>query len=220
MSLYALLGFLPRDLKHYRKALTHSSIATGHNKRLSNNERLEYLGDAVLSSITSDYLYRHYRKEREGFLSKSRSRIVCRESLNNIALQIGLDKLVVAADVGHQHNSYIYGNAFEALIGAIYIDRGYDYCRSFLFDKVFANVMDVENVAKADNNFKSRLIEWSQKNRREVTFVLVKEEIRHNGSFFASEVHIDGEMYGSGEGFSKRESQQNAAKEALQRLLR
>lgn len=213
--LYNLLGFIPRSLAPYRTAFTHSSQTTGSKKKLSCNERLEFLGDAVLSSVTSDYLYSRFRNEREGFLSKSRSRLVCRESLNNIAINIGIDKLVPPSAIGTQHNSHIYGNTFEALIGAIYTDRGYSHCRQFLLERVFPKVPDIDNLIKADNNYKSRLIEWSQKEHRTVEFKLVSEENRNDGSHFKSEVTIDGILYGKGEGFSKRESQQQAALEAL-----
>lgn len=215
---YSLLGFVPRDIKHYKKAITHSSQAVGSKRKLACNERLEFLGDAVLTSVASDYLYKKFGKEREGFLSKARSRLVCRESLNDIALKIGLDKIVRVSELGNQHNSYVYGNAFEALIGAIYIDRGYKYCRTFLFEKVFDAIADIESLLVSDNNFKSRIIEWSQKEHRQVSFVLCSEEIRHNGPYFISEVYIDGVVMGRGEGFSKRESQQRAAQEAIERM--
>ena len=203
----------------YRIALTHSSLISGHNRQLYSNERLEFLGDAVLGSVTADYLYKRYRKEREGFLSKSRSRVVCRESLNALALEIGLDKLVHVGDIVLSHNSYIYGNAFEALVGAIYIDKGYEQCRRFLLNKVFDKVLDIESVVKSDKNYKSRLIEWSQKERHEVLFQLLSEEQRHDGLYFISEVVVDGKPMGRGEGFSKRESQQCAAKNALQQIV-
>lgn len=219
LLLYNILGFLPHSLKPYNMALTHSSLASGRQKKIYCNERLEFLGDAVLSSIVSEYLYTHYRKEREGFLSKSRSRIVCRDSLNAVAMEIGLDKLVTSSKLVQQHNSYIYGNAFEAFVGAIYVDLGYAYCRRFIFEKVLSKSIDVDVVAMEDKNFKSRLIEWSQKERREVSFVLQSEERRKDGCYFVSDVYVDGELCGHGEGFSKRESHQMAAKEALEHLL-
>lgn len=216
--LYNLLGFIPNSLAPYRTAFTHSSQTSGSKKKLACNERLEFLGDAVLSSVTADYLYSRFRNEREGFLSKSRSRLVCRESLNNIAIKVGIDKLIPPSALGTQHNSYIYGNAFEALIGAIYSDKGYSYCRRFLLERVFPVVPDIDNIIKADNNYKSRLIEWSQKGHRTVAFNLLSENNRSNGCHFISEVTIDGLPYGTGEGFSKRESEQKAACEALKAI--
>ena len=198
-------------------AMTHSSSAAG-SKKLASNERLEFLGDAVLSSVTADFLYSKFRKEREGFLSKSRSNLVCRERLNELAIEIGLDKFVTACGLPQQHNNYVYGNALEALIGAIYIDKGYKYCRRFLLDRVFSKLSDIEAVVKSDKNYKSRLIEWGQKNHKEIEFRLLSEEIRKDGVFFLCEVYIDGEAYGKGEGYSKREAQQKAARFSVEKL--
>lgn len=198
-------------------AMTHSSSASG-SKKLSCNERLEFLGDAVLSSVTADFLYSNFRKEREGFLSKSRSNLVCRERLNELAIEIGLDKFVSACDLPQQHNSYVYGNALEALIGAVYIDKGYKYCRRFLLDRVFSQLSDIEAVVKSDKNYKSRLIEWGQKNHKEIEFRLVSEEIRRDGAYFVCEVEVEGEPCGRGEGYSKREAQQKAARLSIEKL--
>jgi ribonuclease-3 len=170
-----------------------------------------------LSSVISDYLYSKFRKEREGFLSKSRSNLVCRERLNELALEIGLDRFVHASSAENRHTSHIYGNALEALVGAIYIDRGYKYCRLFLLERVFSR-LEIDAVARDDKNYKSRVIEWAQKNHHNINFNLLLEEQRKDGTYFVSEVLIDDVSYGRGEGFSKRESQQNAACEALKRL--
>lgn len=216
--LYNVLGFVPKRLHLYRIALTHSSLASGRKYRLFNNERLEFLGDSVLSAIISDYLYMNYNREREGFLSKSRSRLVCRENLNTLALEIGLDKLVHVGEISHNHNSYIYGNAFEALVGAIYLDKSYDACRYFVLERLFSRLSDIDSVARRDKNYKSRLIEWSQKEKITVVFSLLSEEKRVDGSFFVSEVLVDGKVMGLGEGFSKRESEQQAAMQALEQI--
>lgn len=212
--LYSILGYVPKDMSLYRMAMTHSSSSSGARK-IACNERLEFLGDAVLSSVISDYLYSSFSKEREGFLSKSRSNLVCRETLNELAVGIGLDRFLVVCGQQHLHNNYVYGNALEALIGAIYIDRGYKQCRRFLLDRVFSRHLDIEAVVKSDKNYKSRLIEWSQKNHRKVEFRLVSEELRKDGAFFVSEVYVDDELCGTGDGFSKRESQQKAARQAI-----
>ena len=169
----------------------------------------------MLSSVTADFLYSKFRREREGFLTKSRSNLVCRERLNELAVEIGIDKFVDSCGISQQHNSYIYGNALEALIGAIYIDKGYKHCRRFLLDRVFSRLKDIEQIAKSDKNYKSRLIEWSQRNHKEVEFRVVSEELRKDGAFFVSEVLVDGEVQGTGDGFSKRESQQKAARQAI-----
>lgn len=199
-------------------AMTHSSASSSGSKKLGCNERLEFLGDAVLSSVISDYLYSNFKKEREGFLSKSRSNLVCRETLNELALGIGLDRFLTACGLPALHNNYVYGNALEALIGAIYIDKGYKQCRRFLLDRVFSRHLDIESVVVADKNYKSRLIEWTQKTHKTIEFKLVGEELRKEGAYFVSEVYIDGQYCGVGDGFSKRESQQKASRQAIEKL--
>ena len=217
LLLYSILGFVPNNIGLYKMAMTHSSSASG-SRKLGCNERLEFLGDAVLSSVTADFLYSNFRKEREGFLTKSRSNLVCRERLNELALEIGLDRFISSCGLQQQHNNYIYGNALEALIGAIYIDQGYSQCRRFLLDRVFSRLNDIEQIVKSDKNYKSRLIEWGQKQHKSVEFRVVFEEVRKDGVFFVSEALVEGVVYGTGDGFSKRESQQKAAREALKRF--
>ncbi len=210
---------MPKSLKPYNTAFTHSSLVSGSSrKRTASNERLEFLGDAILSAVVSDYLYTKFHHEREGFLSKSRSNLVCRERLNEIAKQIGLHTLVDTKAIEERHNNYIYGNAFEAFIGAIYIDCGYNYCQKYITENILPIIGNIEEVAKTDRNYKSKLIEWGQKNHKEIEFLLISEEQKDNSYYFVSEVHIDGVLCGLGEGFSKRESQQNAAKEALSQI--
>ena len=218
LLLYSILGYVPNDMALYRMAMTHSSASSSGSKKLGCNERLEFLGDAVLSSVISDYLYSNFKKEREGFLSKSRSNLVCRETLNELAIGIGLDRFLTACGLPVSHNNYVYGNALEALIGAIYIDKGYKQCRRFLLDRVFSRHLDIESVVVADKNYKSRLIEWTQKTHKTIEFKLVGEELRKEGAYFVSEVYIDGEFCGVGDGFSKRESQQKASRQALEKL--
>ena len=218
LLLYSILGYVPNDMALYRMAMTHSSASSSGSKKLGCNERLEFLGDAVLSSVISDYLYSNFKKEREGFLSKSRSNLVCRETLNELAIGIGLDRFLTACGLPASHNNYVYGNALEALIGAIYIDKGYKQCRRFLLDRVFSRHLDIESVVVADKNYKSRLIEWTQKTHKAIEFKLVGEELRKEGAYFVSEVYIDGEFCGVGDGFSKRESQQKASRQALEKL--
>ena len=219
LLLYSILGFVPNSLKPYKMAFTHSSSLNMAGRKLVCNERLEFLGDAVLSYVTADFLYQNFKKEREGFLSKSRSNLVCRERLNALAVELGLDRLVKECGTANQHNSYIYGNALEALIGAVYIDKGYKYCRAFLLGKVFPRLGDIDSVVRSDNNYKSRLLEWGQKRRRKVVFELVREEKRAEGAYFVTRVLVGGEPCGVGEGFSKRESQQAAAREAVKALI-
>lgn len=220
LCFYRILGFMPHDIKIYQQALLHKSTLVRTEKgRPVNNERLEFLGDAILDAIVADILYRHFDGRREGFLTSTRSKIVQRETLNKLAVEIGLDKLVRYTIRSSSHNSYMYGNAFEAFIGAIYIDRGYAMCRRFIEEKIIRDHIDLEKMSRKEVNFKSRLIEWSQKNKIEVSFELIKQVYdHHNNPLFYTEVRIEGITAGSGSGYSKKESQQHAARMALKKL--
>lgn len=217
---YRILGFFPRNIKVYRQALLHKSTSLRSEKgRPINNERLEFLGDAILDAIVGDIVYKHFEGRREGFLTNTRSKIVQRETLNKLAVEIGLDKLVKYSTRSSSHNSYMYGNAFEAFIGAIYLDQGYDRCRQFMEQKIFKNHIDLDKMSRKEMNFKSRLIEWSQKNKMEVSFELIEQLLdKDYNPMFHTEVHIEGLSAGTGTGYSKKESQQNAAQMALKKI--
>mgnify|MGYP000152253976 CR=1 FL=1 len=216
---YRILGFFPRDIKVYQQALLHKSISMRSEKgRPINNERLEFLGDAILDAIVGDIVYRHFEGRREGFLTNTRSKIVQRETLNKLAVEIGLDKLVKYSTRSSSHNSYMYGNAFEAFIGAIYLDQGYDRCKQFMEEKIFKNYIDLDKMSRKEVNFKSKLIEWSQKNKMEVSFELIEQFLDEEyNPMFHTEVRIEGISAGTGTGYSKKESQQNAAQMALEK---
>ena len=217
---YRLLGFFPRHIKVYQQALLHKSISMRSEKgRPINNERLEFLGDAILDAIVGDIVYRHFEGRREGFLTNTRSKIVQRETLNKLAVEIGLDKLVKYSTRSSSHNSYMYGNAFEAFIGAIYLDQGYDRCKQFMEEKIFKNYIDLDKMSRKEVNFKSKLIEWSQKNKMEVSFELIEQFLDEEyNPMFHTEVRIEGISAGTGTGYSKKESQQNAAQMALKKI--
>ena len=222
LRLKAILGFYPHDVHIYQQALIHKSVAYhAHIPHHINNERLEFLGDAMLGAIVADILYKHYGNKQEGFLTTLRSKLVCRSTLNKLAKDLGLDKLIQhAGAVTTGHNSFMSGNAFEAFIGAIYIDRGYPYCYRFLEKKVFANYINIEKAAHQDINFKSALIEWCQKRQYKFEFrqTETRDRAQHNIPVFHSSVFIGGISCGTGEGYSKKESDQKAAKQALSRL--
>jgi ribonuclease-3 len=207
-------------LELYELALLHKSTSYRSEKgRLVNNERLEFLGDAVLDAIVGDIVYRHFSNMREGFLTNTRSKIVQRETLNKLAVEIGIDKLIKYSSRSSSHNSYMCGNAFEAFIGAIYLDKGYDVCMKFLEEKVIRPYIDLDGVSRKEVNFKSRLIEWSQKNKIEVSFELIEQSCDKNyNPVFQTEVNVEGLPAGVGKGYSKKESQQNAAEIALSRI--
>lgn len=217
---YRILGFFPRNLKIYQQALLHKSTSLRSEEgRPINNERLEFLGDAILGAIVGDIVFKHFEGKREGFLTNTRSKIVQRETLNKLAVEIGLDKLVKYASRSSSHNSYMYGNAFEAFIGAIYLDQGYNRCKQFMEKKIFKQYIDLDKMSRKEMNFKSKLIEWSQKHKVEVSFELIEQFIdRENNPMFQTEVQIEGLPAGTGTGYSKKESQQNAAQMALKKL--
>lgn len=220
LCFYRILGFMPRDIRIYHEALLHKSTGIRSDKgQLVNNERLEFLGDAILSAIVTDILYRHYPARHEGFLTNTRSKIVQRETLNKLAVQIGLDKQVKSAARTMTHNSYMYGNAFEALVGALYIDRGYAVCKCFIEEKIFRSCINMDLLSRQEANFKSKLIEWSQKNKMQLSFELIEQFLdKQYNPVFATEVRIEGIPAGKGQGYTKKESQQNAAHEALQKI--
>lgn len=220
LCFYRILGFYPRNIQIYKQALLHKSSAVRSEKgRLVNNERLEFLGDAILDAIIGDIVYQHFEGKREGFLTNTRSKIVQRETLNKLAVQIGLDKLIKYSSRSSSHNSYMYGNAFEAFIGAIYLDQGYDRCKRFLVERIIKPYIDLDKLSRKEVNFKSKLIEWSQKNKMEVSFELIEQFLDKQGNpVFQTEVRIEGLPAGTGTGYSKKESQQNAAQMALKKI--
>ena len=222
-SLKDILGFYPHNINLYKQALLHKSMGRRNEKgRPLNNERLEFLGDAVLSAVVGDIVFRHFEGKREGFLTNTRSKLVSRNTLGKLAQEMGIDQLVKSSDHSTSHNSYKNGNAFEALVGAIYLDRGYDACMRFVEKRILAQVINIDKVAYKEVNFKSKLLEWSQKNRVRMEFRdLEQTKDSQTGSpVFTTQVFIEGVEGCKGTGFSKKESHQNASKETLQRLRR
>ncbi|MGN0058700.1 MAG: ribonuclease III [Phocaeicola plebeius] len=218
LCFYKMLGFYPRNIEVYQQALLHKSSSVKSDKgRLINNERLEFLGDAILDAVVADIVYKRFEGKREGFLTNTRSKIVQRDTLNRVAVQIGLDKLIKSATRQSSHNSYLCGNAFEALVGAIYLDRGYEACMKFMEERIIAPYLNLEKVSRKEVNFKSKLIEWSQKNKFQITFELAGQSVDEEQNLvFTTQVMVESLKAGSGKGYSKKESQQEAARETLQ----
>ena len=218
---HKVLGFYPDKIEYYQLAVRHKSVSipTENGRNLS-NERLEFLGDAVLNSVVTDILYRRYEDEREGFLTNTRSKIVKRDSLNKLALEIGLDKLVKVTKYVNAHtNNNIYGNALEALLGAIYLDYGYKQCKKFVEQRLFKGFVNLDKVAENEVNFKSKLIEWCQKNKLETEFILLSETMSgSNKHVFQSALMIQGRKICEASGMSKKESQQNASRIAFEMI--
>ena len=221
-SLHDIIGFYPHNIKYYKVALTHKSSGKRNDKgRPLNNERLEFLGDAILDAVVGHIVYEHFSGKREGFLTNTRSKLVSRETLGKLAQEMGLTELIQSNTSNRSHNSYVAGNAFEALVGAIYLDQGYDAVMRFIKKRILAQMVNIDKVAYKEVNFKSKLLEWTQKNRVRMEFQMLKESTDQQGSpVFGFIVKIEGVDGGKGQGYSKKEAQQEAAKETLQQLRR
>lgn len=215
-----MLGFLPRTLSLYKLAFIPKSALKKNPSGINlNNERLEYLGDAVLDAIVADYLFRRFPEADEGFMTKMRARIVKRKTLDYLAIQIDIPGMINPAVSPGNSSKHIYGNALEALIGAIYQDRGYRAARNFFEKKIMAKHIDLAALIKKDSDYKSRLIEWTQKNRVMITFESKEEHISGKKTpSFVSIITLNAEEKGTGRGDSKKEAEQQAAKAALKSI--
>jgi ribonuclease-3 len=213
-----ILGFYPGNLKLYDIAFIHKSASTTDSMgNLINNERLEYLGDAILGAVVAEFLYNRFPQRGEGFLTQMRSKLVNRAFLSQLINETGLHQFIKSRSVGNSSVSNIYGDALEALIGAIYLDKGFSKARYVIIKRFLNGYVDLNKMEEQDNNYKSQLIEWGQKNKMDVNFQ-TDEEVTPNSKFsiFVSTVEIEKEVKGKGYGSSKKESQQNAARDAIQ----
>ncbi|NOR73702.1 MAG: ribonuclease III [Draconibacterium sp.] len=219
LFLKGLIGFYPQNLKLYDLAFMHKSASTVDSQgNFVNNERLEFLGDAVLGSIIADFLYNRFPQEDEGFLTKTRSKLVNRTFLTNLTFEMGLNVFIDAKTTSSIKKSHIFGDVLEALIGAIYLDKDYQTAKFFVIKKILSFV-DLNEVEQSDSNYKSQLIEWSQKNRKEITFETVEEPSgNYKQPVFKAVVKINNKQLGSGAATSKKEAHQKAAKEAFEKL--
>ena len=214
-ELTEILGFEPQRPEVYKLSLiTRAALEKDKEGRRIDNERLEYLGDAVLESIVSDILYNQFPQFAEGYLTVLRSKMVKRDMLNTLGEQIGLGKLLHGIK-GKIHRN-VYGNGLEALIGAVYLDRGYEVCKDFVANRLYGQNVNLDKLAEREENFKSRLMEWGHKKRKTITFEVFDEEPQPpNQTQFFAKVYIDGIEYGSGVGVAKRKAEQAASKQAL-----
>ena len=215
-----MVGSKPLNVKLYTLALRHSSVAkTNAGGAKDSNERLEFLGDAVLGSIVAEHLFKRFPFKDEGFLTEMRSKIVKRESLNILAKKIGIADIVSyeSNKTVRAHKS-IYGNTLEAVVGAVYLDRGYKFCRKFIIKKLLIPHFDFDELVETDTNFKSKIIEWAQKENKELSFVIDKEVIKGNFKEFTAHVVVDDNVLGEGHGTSKKRAEQAAALKACEKL--
>jgi len=219
-DLVKILGFFPRRLTYYKLAFLPKSALQRHSSGVRlNNERLEYLGDAILDAIVADYLYTRFPDGDEGLMTKLRARIVKRKTLNSLATKLKIPGMVApSASPGHK-SKHLYGNVLEALIGAIYLDRSYGTTKRFVVRKILNKHIDLLQLVNKDPDYKSRIIEWAQKNRVEIVFESIEEHATGGISpSFISTIFLKEEPKGTGRGGSKKEAEQQAAKEAVETI--
>ncbi len=212
-----LIGKKPKNIALYKLALQHTSVAhNGANSLKESNERLEYLGDAILGAVVAEFLFKKYPYKDEGFLTEIRSRIVNRQSLNELAIKSGIAKFV-RFDIKKSNlktaNS-IYGDAMEALVGAVYLDLGYKACRKFIVMELLKSYFDFDKLIHTTQNYKSKIIEWAQKENKKIRFEITSENGKNHHRQFESLIYIDEEPLATGLGFSKKKAEQAAAEKS------
>ena len=216
-----IIGEKPSNMEVYQLAFRHTSASKETNIKgfRESNERLEYLGDSVLGMVIAEYLFKKFPYKDEGFLTEIRSRIVNRETLNGIARKIGLDRLIEFDGNRRSmpHNSSMYGDALEALVGAVYLDKGFRFTRRFITKELLTHY-DLDALINNNANFKSRLIEWAQREGKEVRSSIVQENGSRHFREFISQVTLDGEVFATGNGYSKKKAEQSAAEKACEQL--
>jgi ribonuclease-3 len=215
-----LLKYSPKDMLVYEQALLHRSLSgNGRNGIKTNNERLEYLGDAVLSAVIADFLYKKYPFANEGFLTNLRSKLVSRTHLNKLSHKMGLDVFVKKNEHPANIPRSVNGDAFEAFVGAIFLDKGYTFTRKVIVDMILEVFVDLNALEKEDPNYKGKLLNWSQKHRRDVEYKVIKEiKSQHAQKQYHVHLFIDGELVSEGRSYNIKSAQQQAAMEACDGL--
>jgi ribonuclease-3 len=215
-----ILGFRTTNLRIYEVAFIHrsASFSLPDGQRI-NNERLEFLGDAVLDAILSDYLFEKFPDANEGFMTKIRSRIVNREILNQLAVSMGIDKILVSNVSSNHSVRNLYGDALEALIGALFVDKGFKKTKNLFIKRVLNRYLDLKKIIETDTDYKSLVFEWIQKNRTNLTFAYKEDyNFKFKKSVFSATLIINKEEFGTGQGASKKEAEQEAAGKAWAKL--
>jgi ribonuclease III len=212
-----ILGFLPRNFELYQLAFVHKSASHFvFNNIKVNNERLEFLGDAILDSMVAEYLFNKFPDKEEGFLTQTRSKIVNRDNLNHMAIKLGIGNMIISKMSRDNHKS-VYGDTLEALIGALYLDKGYECARKIVLERIIQSYININRLLETETDFKSRIIEWGQKQKKAVSFTSFEEmDEQSNSPVFISHLMVVDEVIGRGSGNSKKEAEQNAARQALQ----
>ena len=212
-----MLGFTPVNIALFKLAFSHKSNNSEKSYGIRNNERLEYLGDAVLGTIVAEYLFKKYPSGNEGFLTKMRSKIVRRKSLNNIGDKMGLDMLLSEFNTTKLSKSML-GNALEALVGAIYIEFGYRKTRHYVVKNMLMKYLDIHDLETTDDNYKSRLLEWCQKESKGISYKTISKFKMDKRDRFKVAVLVDGEEMATAEDFNKKSAEQTASERAMQKL--
>ena len=210
----SVLGFTPSNMKLFKLAFYHKSGNFDKSIDFQSNERLEYLGDAILGTIVAEYLFKKYPNGKEGFLTKMRSKIVKRKTLNNIADGMGLDVLLSHYNSTHLSSSML-GNAFEALMGAIYLEKGYTWTKRYVIKNVLMKYLNVHSLETFDDNYKSQLLEYCQKNGFEVSYQVIDKYKLDKRDRFKVGVFIDGKQLATADDFNKKSAEQTASERAL-----
>lgn len=211
-----VLGVNPSNINLYITALSHRSVKDTPE---TNNERLEYLGDAVLSSVVADYLFKRYPSKGEGFLTEMRSKMVNRQQLNDIALKIGLKKITLYNKIDNSlKNSHIFGNTLEAVVGAIYLDKGYIKTHKWILKHLVIPLMFVDSLESIDINLKNKLIGWASKHNKVLSFDLIEEKFEGGRRIFIIRTMLDGEIISEAKGFNKKDASLIAAQLAVEKL--
>lgn len=218
-SIRNIFGFYPKNVSLYKLAFLHKSVAIEQNGHKVSNERMEYLGDAVLSSIVADYLFKKFPYKDEGFLTEMRSKLVSREQLNKLSRRIGLDKFIQSNQDSKSFYRSMEGDAFEAFIGALYMDRGYNFTKKIVVNRIINVYFDIDELEKLEVNFKSKLIEWSQKERKTVEFNMIAEIGVGSSKQYIVEVRINQNLFGTGQDFSIKGAEKIAAEKAYTLVL-
>jgi ribonuclease-3 len=215
-NLIHLIGYRTTSIILFQTALNHRSVKDNPSE---NNERLEFLGDSVISTVVADYLFKKYAYKGEGFLTEMRSKMVNRQQLNSIALQMGLKKMTRFNKLDNGlRTSQIFGNTLEALVGAIYLDRKYDFTRTWIIEKMIQPHLFMDDLEQIDINIKNKIIGWALKQGKQVDFVLAGEQLEGRRRLFTINVVLDGEVVTSQKGFTKKDASQIAAQKAIELL--
>ncbi|HEY1062960.1 MAG TPA: ribonuclease III [Daejeonella sp.] len=221
-SLENLLGFVPGNLRLYRMAFRHRSVAVElKNGTKNSNERLEFLGDAILGSVIAEILFKMYPYKDEGFLTEMRSKIVSRANLNQLAKRLGLDEHIEYDNrlIGHNNKQgSLLGDTFEAMIGAVYMDKGYNFTRNFLINRIIKPHIDIHTLELTETNFKSKIIEWCQRHGKDISFEIIANEEGENSKLFTIQISVDGENCAIGRDYNKKNAEKLAAEKACEYL--